>query len=130
MTNISFHKEEQIIVIRRSGVIFIKDLLDLVENINQTYRQDKCLFVLDLIGESTSAFHQDDYPELQESIRAIAENFIELRHALVVSKPSDTALSYLYEKLDKSIPGARFKTFSTIDAAREWLKSSPLYPEN
>lgn len=127
MISLSYNAKENIVYPERSGTIYLQDLLEIIEQADASSKELSSLFVLDHVGDSISAFDQKDYPILIEKIRKIVPRFKEFRDALVVSTPSNTALSILYERLDSELPNCHFKTFSTIAAAKSWLMTSPEY---
>jgi cobalamin biosynthesis Co2+ chelatase CbiK len=127
MINLSYNAEENIVYLERSGTIYLQDILEIIEQVDTSSKDLTSLFLLDHVGDSTSAFDQNDYPVLLEEIRKIVPRFKEFRDALVVTTPSNTALSFLYEKLDSELPNCLFKTFSTLAAAKSWLMDSAEY---
>jgi len=106
----------------RTGEIHIEDLFSQVQETVSSYKDIKCLNILDDSRESTPHFSSRDYPELSKKIKEGLEHFTEVRHAILVDSPMNTALGILFEGIAGEICCYSFKTFFSEEDAREWLK--------
>jgi malate/lactate dehydrogenase len=64
-----------------------------------------------------------DNPIIINEIKNRIKKYKEVRCALVVDTPFDTAISILYENLSQALDKYNYKTFSTIESAKSWLKT-------
>lgn len=127
MINSRFEKEECIVYIQREGDIRIEDLFAAVASTISDYKDLKNLYVLDDKRGSKSIFSSSDYPALLKKIGAGLVHFQEVRHAILVDTPMNTALAILFERLVDDLPNYSFKTFSTQETALSWLKKGAYY---
>ena len=123
MIEISYNQEFNYVSIKRSGDIFFRDLIELVQKLSRDYKEEKILWVLDDTGQSVSKFdHRDDYDQISKEIMKVAGNFDHIYHAIVAETPANAALSSIYEMFAIKIPNYTFSFFSSTEAARFWLK--------
>lgn len=122
MIHTSYQKEENILHMDRKGEIKIQELFTQVQETVSNYKDIKCLYILDDARESKPQFSARDYPNLSKKISAGLVNFKEVRHAILVDSPMNTALGILFESIANKIQSYSFKTFFQEEAAREWLK--------
>ena len=111
----------------RTGEIHIKDLFSQVQETVSNYKDMKSLYILDDSRASTPHFSSRDYPDLSKKIREGLEHFMEVRHAILVDSPMNTALGVLFEGIAGEIPCYSFKTFFSEEDAKEWLKKGIHY---
>ena len=122
MINTSYNQEENIVHMARTGEIHIAELFSQVQETVSNYKDLKCLYILDDSRSSTPHFSSRDYPDLGKQIRKGLEHFVEVRHAILVASPMNTALGVLFEGIAGEIPCYSFKTFFSEEDAKEWLK--------
>ena len=122
MINTSYNQEENILHMDRMGEIYIKDLFSQVQETVSNYKEMKCLYILDDARGSTPHFSSRDYPDLHKKISEGLVHFKEVRHAILVESPMNTALGVLFEGIAGEIPSYSFKTFFSEADAREWLR--------
>lgn len=127
MINTSYNQEENILHMDRTGEIHMKDLFSQVQETVSKYKDMNCLYILDDSRASTPHFSSRDYPDLSEKIREGLEHFVEVRHAILVDSPMNTALGVLFEGIAGEIPSYSFKTFFSEEDAKEWLKEGIHY---
>ena len=127
MINTSYNQEENIVHMARTGEIHIAELFSQVQETVSNFKEMKCLYILDDSRASKPHFSLKDYPDLSSKIRAGLEHFMEVRHAIVVASPMNTALGVLFEGIAEEIPCYSFKTFFSEEDAKEWLKEGIHY---
>jgi len=122
MIRTNYIQEENILHMDRQGEIKIEDLFKQVQETVSNYKKIKCLYILDDARESKPQFSARNYPNLSKKISDGLVHFKEVRHAILVDSPMNTALGILFESIANEIPSYTFKTFFTEEAAKEWLK--------
>jgi hypothetical protein len=127
MITSSYNREENIIYVKRLDEIGIQDLLTYINRIDQDFQHLGNLYILDDFRNSTSKYEANDFPDLIGEIQKRIFKYNEVRLAIVVDVPFDTALSILYEELSKAIENYNYRTFSTMEAAKSWLKQGINY---
>lgn len=120
-------KEDNIIYVERHGEIVLEDIIKYVEDIDQFALDLEHIFILDDMRNSTTKFTIVDNPIIIDEIKKRISKYVEVRCAVLVDKPFDTALSILYENLARSVDNYSYKTFSTKDAGKKWLMQSDYY---
>ena len=80
------------------------------------------MYIVDDLRASISKYESKDYPLIIEEIKKRIGQYKEVRIAVLVMTPQDTALSLLYEQIAQSVENYNYKTFSTLEAGRNWLK--------
>jgi len=123
MIHSDFDKEENILYMDRRDEIRIGDLFALVRDTVSNFKDLKCLYILDDARDSKPQFSSRDYPDLSRKIGDAMNHFKEVRHAILVDTPMNTALGILFEKIATETKGYTFKTFFSEAEARKWLKA-------
>lgn len=122
MITISYKEEENLIQIKREGDIYAQDLIELIQRVDQDFKDSEKLYIVDDTGQSVSKFnHQDDYIQISTEIEKITSNFDHVYHAIVAETPANAALSSIYEMYASRIPNYTFNFFSSSEAAVQWL---------
>lgn len=127
MITFSYNKEENIFYIERRDEIELDDLIKYIEGIDQYSKNMDNLYILDDIRNSISKFTIEDIPTIIDEVKKRISKYKEVRCAVLVDKPFDTALSMLYENLSSIIENYLYKTFSTTEAGKNWLKQGLYY---
>lgn len=97
MITISYKEEENLIQIKREGDIYAQDLIELIQRVDQDFKDSEKLYIVDDTGQSVSKFnHQDDYIQISTEIEKITSNFDHVYHAIVAETPANAALSSIY----------------------------------
>ncbi len=122
MIHSSYKQGENILYMDRKDEIKMQDLFALVQDTISNYRDIKCLYILDDARNSTPKFSSQDYPELSKRVSDGLKHFLEVRHAILVDSPMNTALGILFEGIANEIPSYSFKTFFSEEDAKNWLK--------
>jgi len=91
--------------------IKMQDLFALVQDTISNFKDIKCLYILDDARNSAPKFSSRDYPELSKRVGDGLVHFLEVRHAILVDSPMNTALGILFEGMANEIPSYSFKTF-------------------
>lgn len=130
MITISYDEKENIIYSERIGDITIQDTLQHILNLKKQFSECDCLYGVEVVGNSRILYLRDEYPVIFKSIEDIIQNFKEVRYAMIVKTPDETALSMIFEMLSASVDGFVFKTFTTMEAAVLWLKKGFYYYES
>lgn len=118
MIRFNHNKEDNIIYVERRGEIVLNDIIKYVEGIDQNFQSLEKLYIVDDMRNSTSKLTVADNPIIIDEIKKRISKYVEVRCAVLVDKPFDTALSLLYENLSSSIKNYSYRTFSTKDAAK------------
>lgn len=104
MINISYNKEDNIILVERSGDIHIRDLMDYFKRIDEEYGEHKKLYIFDDTNGSVSKFdHRDEYILLINDMKKRVDHFQGVYVAIVADTPSNTALSDIYKMMTSKI---------------------------
>jgi hypothetical protein len=122
MIHSSYNQEEKILYMNRTDEIKMQDLFALVQDTVSNYKDIKCLYIIDDARNSSPQFSSRDYPELSKRVSDGLTHFMEVRHAIIVDSPMNTALGILFEGMTKEIPSYSFKTFFSEEDGLKWLK--------
>lgn len=122
MIEFRYNSEEDIIYLERSGDISLQDVLSCINSINQNFQSLQKLHIIDDLRHSVSTFKKEEYPVMINELKKRVNRYNQVKHAVIVNNPSDTALTILFAMKSKSIENYSFKIFSTIEAAKYWLK--------
>jgi hypothetical protein len=123
MIELSYHKDEDIIYVRRSGDIHFQDLIEYVLRLDNEFNAHDRLYILDDTSGSTPRHdHTNNYRQIAEEIKKRISRYTEVKHAIMASSPGNTALNIIFEALTSEIENYHFKVFSTIEASMVWLK--------
>jgi len=129
MIHSSYKQEEKILYMDRQDEIKMHDLFALVQDTVSNYKDIKCLYILDDARNSIPQFSSRDYPELSKRVSDGLAHFLEVRHAILVDSPMNTALGILFEGMANEIPSYSFKTFFSDEEAKKWLKEGDHFCE-
>lgn len=121
MIDFRYNKEENIVYVDRRNGVSLDEIIRYVENIDFSYQDLQNLYIIEDIRHSVSKFELDDYSIICNEIKKRASKYDEVRHAVIVDNPSNTVLSILFESFSEPIENYFYKTFSTIDLAKNWL---------
>lgn len=125
MIEIKQNKEDGIIHVQRKGDIFTRDLIEMIKRIDMDYRSQEKLYILDDTRGSVSKFdHRQDFEKMINELEMYVDNYERIYLALVSDNPATSALSDIYTMRTSKITNYYYKTFSSPEAARTWLKMS------
>jgi len=122
MIEVNYNQKEDIIYVTRTHEVILQDLLNYVKQFDEDYKDFDRLHIVDDLRASISKYESKDYPLIIEEIKKRIGQYKEVRIAVLVMTPQDTALSLLYEQIAQSVENYNYKTFSTLEAGRNWLK--------
>lgn len=124
MISSAFIKSDNILYFKRGSEITPQDLLLTIKEIDQNYRNNNRLYIIEDIRQSFAklAIEIEEIPIIINELKKHICNYKEVRCAVIVNTPIDTVLSFLYEDLSKDLENYKYKTFSTTEAATKWLK--------
>lgn len=122
MINFTFKEEKNTVYIERFGDVHLPELLEHVNKMDEALKGRDDIHLLEDIRQSKVMFTQKDYPELVDFVKKRAGIYKEIRHAIVVTDPHDTALSILYQMAAMEIGNYTFKIFSTPEEAKKWIE--------
>ena len=121
--NISYSKHENIIYVHREGEIFLNDIISFMKVIEKDFLKLERLFILDDARNSVTNHSIDELKPIHEFISSRSVDFKEIYATILVNEPNATAISIFFEEMSKSIENYSFKTFSSMNAAKIWLRS-------
>jgi hypothetical protein len=123
MIEITYNKDEDIIYVKRSGEIYLLDLVDYAIRIDEEFNELKNLYIIeDTRGSITKHNQKDDFYLIINEVKKRIHNYHKVKVAIIVDNPGDTALAFLYERLSKEVNNYYFKVFMTLKASKAWLK--------
>lgn len=102
------------------GSVYLKEILDYIISTknNKELPRD-----LKIITDASQASYNFSYKELQNIVienKKSLKQYNSITDAIVVTDPNTTAISMLYQELEKT-KKYKFKIFSTKEAALDWL---------
>ncbi len=121
MIESSFNQEENIIYVKRSDEVDLEELMSHIIRLDKTYNGIKKLNLIDDFGDSVSKFQIQDFPDVIEDLKKRIQAYDHVNHAVIVTKPLDAALSYMFTLTSQSISNYTYRTFSSLKAAKSWL---------
>ena len=121
MIRYNYNKEENIIYVERHGDIILNDIFKYILDIDKNYQSLKNLSILDDVTKSTTKYTIIENSVIIEEIKRKLSKDTEVRLAILVDKPIETAYSMMFERLSMNIENFNYGTFSTKEAAKKWL---------
>lgn len=122
MITTRYVKDQDIIYVERTSEIGLQEILAYIKSFDHDFKNFKDLYILDDFRDSISLFNKGDYPIMIQGLEKRLNRYDQVKHAVLVHNPSDTALSILFEMISKVLINYSYKTFSTEGAAISWLK--------
>ena len=115
-----FNEQTGILVSTFVGNVNLKEILDYIISTknNKEYPRD-----LKIITDSSQAIFDFSFTDLQSIVienEKSLEQYNSITDAIIVSDPNSTALSMLYQELEKNIK-YKFNIFATKKASLQWL---------
>ncbi len=115
-----FNQQTGILVSKFEGHINLKEVLDYIISTknNKTYPRH-----LKIITDASQAIFNFSFTDLQHIVvenEKSLEQYDSITDAIIVNDPINTALSILYQELEKNMK-YEFSIFSTKKASLEWL---------
>ncbi len=122
MIGYNYIEEENLVHVERTEKIELHDVLDYIKSLDENFNDIRNLDIIDDHRESTLNYDKEAFPIFLEELSLRLNKYKQVRHAVVVDKPLETALGYIFEKASQNLSNYTCKTFSTPEAAKKWLK--------
>lgn len=124
MIDYSYSEEEGIVRVIRKDSIDKAQILDYITSVDKEFGSKKQLKILTDSNHCTIDLVEDDYPEIIDALKNILCKYYLVKKAILINKPDDVALSFLFEQVSRKLFNFRYKTFSDEELALEWLNQS------
>ncbi len=119
--SITIDKNVALIIIKEPKEMSIDKIVSHIDKINQIPELPDHLHILTDCSNSIAKFSISDTPKIEKAISRITPKFKSIKHALVLTKPKETAIAMNME--NKPIDNCYImKIFFSINNAKEWLK--------
>lgn len=118
-----YDEVEDVIYVNRSGEVTCEDILNSILALDHTYAHLDSLYIIEDKKGSESLFHKEDFPAIIDSINEHIGNYKNVYLAVLVDDPANTVISLLFGYITNTIDNCHYSTFSTIEAARAWIKN-------
>lgn len=116
-----YDETNSIFYLTRKTSISLKMLLSCISNLSSVVNNPKLNLICDLrLGESD--YSNDDIKTIHQNIKESMWKFSQLRLALVVDTPRETALCFMLEAHLQKEQNCFVSVFSSIEAAQFWHK--------
>ncbi len=107
------------------GEVTLKEVIDYIIATKENKSYPRKLKILTDATNSNMNFNAGDLLAIVNENNKSLENYQYIIDAIVIESPKETALSILYQEIAKN-PKYKFRTFSTREAAYEWLTDAYL----
>ena len=125
MVTSRFNHETGILDSNFMGEVTLKEIIDYIAATSENKSYPRKLKILTDATNSSMNFSAGDLLAIVNENNKSLENYQYIIDAIVIESPKETALSILYQEIAKN-PKYKFRTFSTREAAYEWLIDSYL----
>lgn len=115
-------KKERVFIVDNNKDIRLHDILDGIRIIDNAYKGRKELEAIVDISTNDIQVHEAFYSTIFKEVKVRIRKYDKVRFALIVNNPVGVALSLLME-YQVSNSNYLYKTFSTQEAAIEWLQT-------
>lgn len=115
-----FNHETGILESKFIGEVYLKEIVDYIRATKDNKNYPRKLKIKTNALESSFVFSVNDLEVIIYENNKSLENYEAIIDAIVIEDPKSTALSMLYQRLDKN-EKYKFNVFSTTEAAQEWL---------
>jgi len=122
MIDFSFNEEENILHVKRIGEIHTQDILDVIDSVNNSFKNTKYLYILQDTTESSMKYNMNDLNLMIEKFQEKLNNYNIVKIANYTTDPLETATALIFEEHANRISKLHHKTFSTIEYAKHWLQ--------
>ena len=120
MVTSRFNHETGILDSNFMGEVTLKEIIDYIAATSENKSYPRKLKILTDATNSSMNFSAGDLLAIVNENNKSLENYQYIIDAIVIESPKETALSILYQEIAKN-PKYKFRTFSTREAAYEWL---------
>lgn len=115
-----FNHETGILESKFIGEVYLKEIVDYIRATKDNKNYPRKLKIKTNALESSFVFSVNDLEVIIYENNKSLENYEAIIDAIVIEDPKSTALSMLYQRLDKN-EKYKFNVFSTTEAAQDWL---------
>lgn len=122
MIEYKYNKKEDIFYVKRYGEVSFDNMIEYINNISKQSLNHKSLYLLTDTRESITKFNIEDFPFILNEIKKRLHNYEEVKDAIIVEAPLNAAFSMFFENISKELENYHYKAFSTVAAAKKWLK--------
>ncbi|MCX6183176.1 MAG: STAS/SEC14 domain-containing protein [Bacteroidetes bacterium] len=122
MITYEYDEETQILKFHFLGKITAKDLYENADTIKQHERIPKDAKLLAYADKADFVFTPEELKQFGQYVASGERKFNTVKEAFIVARPKETALTYIFGKSSLQIAHFKFKTFSTEEAALNWLE--------
>jgi len=120
MVNWNFNHKTGILESKFSGEVYLKEIVEYIINTKENKSYPRKLKIITDAMDANFVFTVNDLELIIDENNKSLEQYVSIIDAIVIADPKSTALSMLYQRLDKN-DKYKFNIFSTEDAAKAWL---------
>ena len=102
------------------GNIYLQEVVDYIRSTKENKDHPRDLKIISDASQAIFVFTINDLEVIINENNASLEKYDSIIDALIVEDPKSTALSILYQRLERNNK-YKFNVFSTNEAAEEWL---------
>lgn len=113
------HKTE-ILESRFTGDVYLKEIVDYIISTKKNKSYPRKLKIMTDALQANFVFTVNDLEIIIDENNKSLEKYDSISDAIIIADPKSTALSMLYQRLEKN-DKYKFNIFSTEDAAKAWL---------
>ncbi len=118
---------DRIVYISREGCIDLAGAINILKRVIQEFGNQRVLYILEDARRSTLDLSVPEMGVYYDEIKKHLYKFVEVRHAIVLSTPFETAMGVIFQQMVSSLSVYSYACFSTEKAAKEWLKNGKYY---
>ncbi len=123
MITTNFNAHKGIIETNFEGDVTIKEIVDYIITTKENESYPRFLKILTDATEANMDFTLDDLSIIVEENSKSLEKYDTIIDAIIIEKPKETALTFMYQRLAKNNK-YRFKIFYTKAGAIKWLENN------
>jgi hypothetical protein len=121
MIKFYYSTDDNIIYVKRTDEISLKDLFEYILAIDENFNGLNELRIVDDLTNSVRQSDEDDYSTLINEIKKRLIKYTKVKHAVIVNAPTETALSFLFQDTAKELNNYIFRAFCTFEAGKTWV---------
>ncbi len=118
---------DRIVYISREGCIDLADAINILKRVIQEFGNQRVLYILEDARRSTLDLSVPEMGVYYDEIKKHLNKFVEVRHAIVLSTPFETAMGTIFQEMVGPLKVYAYACFSTKTAAINWLKKGSFY---
>jgi len=115
-----FNHQTGILETKYMGNIYLQEVVDYIRSTKENKDHPRDLKIISDASQAIFVFTINDLEVIINENNASLEKYDSIIDALIVEDPKSTALSILYQRLERNNK-YKFNVFSTHEAAEEWL---------